>query len=259
MDYRDIIYSKHGRAATITLNRPESHNALTWRMLEEIEQAVDEIARDDEVIAVVITGAGDKAFCAGIDIDETIRQDGMGARAAGKRIHRTDKAVRMLDKPVVAKVRGLCLGAGLELAVSCDMIIGTEDSRYGLPHMRIGIASIVEAGILPQAIGIFRTKELCFTADFWDGIKAERVGLINRAVKEADLDREVNALIEKLCGWSPVAMAVQKNVINQWMDSDLQSAIDYSINSISIVFNSEDQKEGMAAFLEKRKPVFTGK
>jgi enoyl-CoA hydratase/carnithine racemase len=125
--------------------------------------------------------------------------------------------------------------------------------------MRIGIASIVEAGILPQAIGIFRTKELCFTADFWDGRKAEQVGLINRAVAAADLDRVVDELVAKLCGWSPVAMAVQKNIINQWMDTDLQAAIEHSINSIAIVFDSEDQKEGMAAFLEKRKPVFKGR
>lgn len=259
MSYQDILYEKKDRVATITLNRPQAHNALTILMLEEIEHALGVIEKDDDVIAVVITGAGEKAFCAGIDLEETVNQDGMGARASGKRIHRTDKAVRMLDKPVIAKVRGLCLGAGLELAVSCDMIIGTEGSRYGLPHMRIGIASIVEAGILPQAIGIFRTKELCFTADFWDGKKAETVGLINHAVSEADLDAEVDKLAQKLCGWSPVAMAIQKNIINQWMDTDLQSAIDYSINSISIVFNSEDQKEGMAAFLEKRKPVFKGR
>ncbi|MHA1114303.1 MAG: enoyl-CoA hydratase/isomerase family protein, partial [Alphaproteobacteria bacterium] len=206
MTYEDILYEKSDRVATVTLNRPHAHNALTMRMLEEIEDAMGVIEKDDDVIAVVITGAGTDAFCAGIDLEETIKQDGAGGRASGKRIHRTDKAVRMLEKPVVAKVRGLCLGAGLELAVSCDMIIGTEKSRYGLPHMRIGIASIVEAGIIPQAIGIFRTKELCFTADFWDGVKAESVGLINRAVAKADLDGEVDALTRKLCGWSPVAM-----------------------------------------------------
>lgn len=259
MVYQDIEFRKEKRAAILTLNRPHAHNALTTRMLEELEHALEVIAKDDEVIAVVITGAGTKAFCAGIDLEETVHQDGLGARASGRRIHRTNKAVRTLDKPVIAKVRGLCLGAGLELAVSCDMIIGTEDSSYGLPHMRIGIASIVEAGILPQAIGIFRTKELCFTADFWDGRKAEQVGLINRAVAAADLDRVVDELLAKLCGWSPVAMAVQKNIINQWMDTDLQAAIEHSINSIAIVFNSEDQKEGMAAFLEKRKPVFKGR
>ena len=259
MSYQDILYEVDRRVATITLNRPETHNAQTNLMLKEIEDALDTAEKDDEVIALVITGAGKEAFCAGIELEETRDLDGMGARAISKRIHRTDKAVRMIDKPVIAKVRGWCLGAGLELAISCDMIIGTEESRYGLPHMRIGIASIVEAGILPQAIGIFRAKELCFTADFWDGKKAETVGLINHAVPESELDAEVDKLAQKLCGWSPVAMAVQKNVINQWMDTNLQAAIDHSINSTAIVFNSEDKKEGMAAFLEKRKPVFTGR
>ncbi|MFO1189873.1 MAG: enoyl-CoA hydratase/isomerase family protein [Alphaproteobacteria bacterium] len=258
MDYRDIMYSKRDHVGTITLNRPQFLNAMTTRMLEEIEDAINTIERDRDVIVAVITGAGEKAFCAGIDLEETVSLDGMGARASGKRIHRTDKAVRQLEKPVIAKVRGLCLGAGLELAISCDMIIGTETSRYGLPHMRIGIASIVEAAILPQAIGIFRAKELCFSADYWDGKKAESVGLINRAVPEAELDKAVDELAQKLCGWSPVAMGVQKTIINQWMDTDLQAAIDHSINSTAIVFDSKDQKEGMAAFLEKRKPVFKG-
>jgi enoyl-CoA hydratase/carnithine racemase len=108
--------------------------------------------------------------------------------------------------------------------------------------MRIGIPSIVEAGILPQAIGIFRTRELCFTADYWDARKAEQVGLINRVVPVADLDKEVDALASKLCGWSPLAMAIQKDIIHKWMTTDLETAIDFSINSVAINFASHDQR-----------------
>ncbi|MCC7121184.1 MAG: enoyl-CoA hydratase/isomerase family protein, partial [Gammaproteobacteria bacterium] len=111
MQYRDILYAVDERVGTITLNRPHAHNALTTRMLEEIEHALGVAAADAAVVVVVITGAGDKAFCAGIDLEETVNQDGLGARASGRRIHRTNKAVRGLDKPVIAKVRGLCLGA----------------------------------------------------------------------------------------------------------------------------------------------------
>ncbi len=259
MAYEFIQYAKRGRVGTLTLNRPDVLNALSWRMLEEIEEAVREVARDPEVIVLVITGAGERAFCAGIDVAESQSHDWLAARAIGQRIHATDDAVRRLEKPVIARVRGLCLGAGLELAVSCDLIVAAEDARFGFPHMRIGIPSIVEAGILPQAIGIFRTRELCFTADYWDARKAEHVGLVNRAVPVADLDREVDALAAKLCQWSPLAMAIQKDIIHKWMTADLETAIDFSINSVAINFASHDQKEGMAAFLEKRKPVFKGR
>jgi enoyl-CoA hydratase len=258
MSYKEILLEKDGPVATITLNRPESLNAVTWCLLEEVELALSDIAKDDDVIVAVITGAG-RAFCAGIDIDEVKDDDMLASRAIGRRIHETDRAVRMLPKPVIAKVRGACLGAGLELAISCDMIISTEDASFGLPHMNIGIPSIVEAAILPQAIGIQRTREMCFTAEFLDGLKAEQIGLVNHAVPEDQLDTEVARLTKRLSGWSPLAMSVQKEIINKWMDTDLQSAIDFSINSVAINFGSEDQKEGMAAFMEKRKPVFKGR
>jgi len=258
MSYKEILLEKDGPVATITLNRPESLNAVTWCLLEEVELALSDIAKDDDIIVAVITGAG-RAFCAGIDIDEVKDDDMLASRAIGRRIHETDRAVRMLTKPVIAKVRGACLGAGLELAISCDMIISTEDASFGLPHMSIGIPSIVEAAILPQAIGIQRTREMCFTAEFLDGLKAEQIGLVNHAVPEDQLDTEVARLTKRLSGWSPLAMSVQKEIINKWMDTDLQSAIDFSINSVAINFGSEDQKEGMAAFMEKRKPVFKGR
>jgi enoyl-CoA hydratase/carnithine racemase len=257
--YETILLEKRDRVATIVLNRPEVLNALTWKMLEEIEEAAREAERDESVMVLVVTGAGERAFCAGIDVAEVQGQDMLAARACGKRIHATDDALRTLEKPVIAKVRGLCLGAGLELAVSCDLIVAADDARFGFPHMRIGIPSIVEAGILPQAIGIFRTKELCFTADYWDARKAEQAGLVNRVVPVGDLDREVAALAAKLCQWSPLAMAIQKDIIHKWMTTDLEAAIDFSINSVAINFASQDQKEGMAAFLEKRRPVFKGK
>ena len=133
---------------------------------------------------VILTGAGERAFIGGADIREMAGLDRTTASAFIARLHRACLALRSLRVPVIARIRGYCLGAGLELAVSCDMIIGTEGSSYGLPHMRIGIASIVEAAILPQAIGIFRTKELCFTADFWDGKKAKNVESITKETEK---------------------------------------------------------------------------
>jgi len=258
MSYERITFEVKGPKATITLNKPQVLNAMDTPMLYEIQDAVRECERDPQIIVVVITGAG-RAFCSGIDIEEVKNLDGLGARAIGKRLHQTFWAIRSLEKPVIAKIRGLCLGAGLELAVSCDLLIGSDDSKYGFPHMRIGIPSIIEAGILPQAIGIFRAKELYFTADYWDAQRAFEVGLINKVVPAEALDKVVDELVEKLSQYSPLAMAIQKDIVNKWMTADLETAIDFSINSVAINFESEDQKEGMAAFLEKRKPKFKGR
>jgi enoyl-CoA hydratase len=223
MSYERIFFKKRERVATIVLNRPQALNALDWQMLEEVEDAVRRVAKDEEVIVLIVTGVGERAFCSGIDVGAIRNLDMRGARAIGRRIHDTYAALRLLEKPVIAKVRGLCLGVGLELAVCCDLIIAAEEARFGFPHLRIGIPSIVEVGILPQVIGIFRTKELCFTADYWDARKAEQVGLVNRVVPAVELDQTVDELAAQLCQWSPLAMAIQKDIINKWMTTDLET------------------------------------
>ncbi len=254
-----ILFTRQPPRATIALNKPEQLNALDTAMLRQIRNHLRSIQEDPEVIVAVVTGAGDRAFCSGIDVNEVREMDGWSARALGRELHHTFTAVRELSKPVIARINGLCLGAGLELAVSCDLLIGTETSRYGFPHMRIGIPSIVEAGILPQAVGIFRTKWLCFTAEYWDGRQAYQAGLINQVVPPEELDAAVDALVQKLAGYSPVAMALQKEIVHKWMTTDLETAIDFSINTVFMSFESEDQKEGMRAFLEKRTPFFKGR
>jgi len=256
--YKTIIFEKKPPRATISLNEPVVQNALSIEMLQEIRSAIADIEIDNNIIVVVITAEGNH-FCSGINIKDVKDMDGIKGRAIGKLLHKTFGDIRNLEKPVIARIKGNCLGAGLELALSCDFLIGTEDSRYGFPHMKIGIPSIVEAGILPQAVGIFRAKELYFTARFWDGKRAYQEGLLYKCVKNSDLDREVDDLVNLLSEFSPLAMAIQKDVCNKWMTADLETAIDYSINSVCINFFSEDQKEGMKAFLEKRKPVFKGR
>ncbi|MDR7463593.1 MAG: enoyl-CoA hydratase-related protein [Armatimonadota bacterium] len=258
-EYQKILLSKEGVLATIALNKPAALNALDTPMLHELQDAIRRIAADPEVLVTVVTGCGDRAFCSGIDVNEVRDMDGWRARAIGRELHQTFSALRTLEKPVIAAINGLCLGAGLELAVSCDLLIGSETSRYGFPHMRIGIPSIVEAGILPQAIGIFRTKWLCFTAEYWDARQAYDAGLLNQVVPPDRLNATVRALAEKLAGYSPIAMALQKEIIHKWMTSDLETAIDFSINTVFMSFESQDQKEGMRAFLEKRKPIFKGR
>ena len=257
--YEKIIYEVEGPKATITLNKPEVRNALDTPMLLEIEDATRAIEKNEEIRVVVLTAMGEKSFCSGIDVEEVKTMDGIAARNIGKRLHAAFGGLRLLEKPVIAKIRGLCLGAGLELALSADFLIGSEDSKYGFPHMKIGIPSIVEAGILPQAVGIIRAKEMFFSAEWWSAKKSLEAGLLTQMAANDELDQVVEGWAEKFAGFSPLAMAIQKDIVNKWMTTDLETAIDYSINSVAINFNSEDQKEGMYAFLEKRKPNFRGR
>lgn len=258
MAYEKITLTTDPPRATIMMNDPAVMNAHGTTMLHEIQDAVRKIEADERVIVGVIEGAGDH-FCAGINIHETHDMSAIKGRKLARLLHETFSLVRTVDKLYIAKIRGNCLGAGLELAVSCDLLVGTESSKYGFPHMKIGIPSIVEAGIVPQMVGITRARELFYLAKFWDGKKACEEGLINRFVPDEQLDVAVSEWVELLAGYSPVAMAIQKDVCHKWMTADLETAIDFSINSVCINFTSEDQKEGMKAFLEKRKPKFVGR
>lgn len=258
MKYEAILFRRTPPRATITLNRSQVLNAINSTMLLEIQDAVREVARDQEVIVLVVDSACERAFSAGIDVAYAKDASVWGAREMGKELHRTFGALRFLEKPVIAAIDGLCLGAGLELAVSCDFLIATERSQFGLPNVNVGIPAIVEAAILPHALSIFDVKELCFTGEFWDAARAERRGLLTRLVPNDGLSAEVDAWVEKLSRRSPLVLATQKDIINKWMITDLETAIDYSINTVTMHWSTQDQKEGMVAFLEKRKPKFEG-
>ncbi len=242
----------------ITLNRPKVLNAITGEMLREIRAALGEAAVDRRVRAILIDSASPRAFCAGIDVAYVKDLDGFGTREVGRELHRTFLALRTTEKPIVAAIDGLCLGAGLELAVSCDFMIATERSRFGLPNIHRGIPAIVEAAILPMAIGIQGAREMAYLGEFWDAAKAERRGLLQSVVPDGRLAAEAKALCAKLAEKSPPALATQKEIIHKWMTTDLESAIDFSINTVVLNWLTRDQKEGMGAFLAKRRARFKG-
>jgi len=256
--YQKIILKKEEKVSTVTLNRPEVLNALDGPMLEEILEAIADIEKDKNVWVVVFNSSSEKAFSSGTDVKYVKDFDPWTGRSIGKLLHRTFGAVRRLEKPVLAAIDGLCLGAGLELALSCDILIATDRSQFGLPNINVGIPAIVEAAILLPAVGLFGTKELCFTGKNWDVHRAQKFNLLNSVVPPAELKAEVKRWTDLLSSKSPRGMATQKDIINKWMTTDLETAIDYSINTVPLNFMSQDQKEGMSAFLEKRKAKFTG-
>jgi len=259
LKYKTIIFQRMPPRATITLNRPEVLNAINGTLLLEIQDVVKKVAKDQAVRVLVIDSACNRAFSSGIDIAYTKDISVWSGREVAKELHRAFGSLRFLEKPVVAAIDGLCLGAGLELAISCDILIATENSRFGLPNINVGIPAIVEAAVLPHALSIFDVKELCFTGEFWDAAKAERRGLLTRLVPQDALSAEVDIWVAKLSEKSPLALATQKDIINKWMITDLETAIDFSINTVTIHWSTYYQKEGMTAFFEKREPKFEGK
>ncbi len=258
MDYKTVIFKKEPPYARITLNRPDVLNAINDVMLNEIIEIIKSVEEDKDIRILIINSNCERAFSSGIDVAFVKDLELWGARDIGRLLHRAFSAIRLLEKPVIAGIDGLCLGAGLELAISCDILIATERSRFGLPNINVGIPAIVEAAILVQAIGIFGTKELCFTGENWDADKAFKRGLLNEVVRNGSLEESLKRWSEKFASKSPLALATQKDIINKWMTTDLETAIDYSINTVVLNMLSKDQKEGMTAFLEKRKAEFKG-
>ncbi len=252
-EYETIRCTQDGPVLQLTLNRPEVLNAIDGRMLNEIRATLASAAADPEVRVILIDAAGDRAFSAGIDVAYVKDMHGIEAREVGRALHRTFLDLRTTEKPIVCAIDGLCLGAGLELAVSCDFMLASDRSRFGLPNIHRGIPAIVEAAILPLCIGIQGAREMAYMGEFWDAEKAERRGLVHTVVPHAELDAHVRTWCAKLAEKSPAALATQKEIIHKWMTTDLESAIDFSINTVMLNFMTRDQKEAMSAFLAKGK------
>ncbi len=258
MKFETITCQQEGRVLRMTLNRPKVLNAFNQIMLREVRDALDMGYADAGIGVFLVDSNCEKAFSAGIDVAYVKDMDGWGTREVGRELHKTFLALRTVEKPVVCEIDGLCLGAGLEFALSCDFMIASDRSRFGLPNILRGIPAIVEAAILPIAIGIQGTRELAYLGEFWDAAKAERRGLVQTVTSPEKLSAEVDALCAKLAEKSPQALGTQKEIIHKWMTTDLESAIDFSINTVVLNWLTKDQKEGMSAFLEKRKATFKG-
>ena len=255
-----VVLEKKDKVATIILNRPAALNALNDRLLSELELIVRETATDPSVRAVVITGAGEKAFCAGADLSELSKMTSEAAGGLSRRIQRIFNDLEAMRKPVIAKINGFCLAAGLELALACDIRIATATAVFGLPETTRGL--IPGAGgtqRLPRLIGKTKALELLLTGERIDAAEAAQLGLLNAVVPVYELDRSVDNLLTKLRAQSPVALGILKDAVNTGLELDLEQALEYEANCFEAAFDTEDAREGLAAFVEKRKPEFVGR
>lgn len=254
MPFEMILLDKEDGVATITFNRPEAMNALNIQTRAEFGEALQDLAQDESIRVLILTGSG-KAFVAGSDIKEFDRTTPYDAH----NIARLGQLVEQFEKPVIAAVNGFCLGGGCEIAMGCDLIIASEKAKFGQPEINLGI--IPGGGAtqrLQRLIGPVRAKELIFTGDFIRADEANRIGLVNRVVSMEDLLPTAKEIAAKIASKSPAALKLAKKAINRGMRTDLETglAMEYEMYSLSLTL--EDKKEGVSAFLEKRKPVFKG-
>lgn len=258
-----LLYEVRDNVAIVTLNRPDRMNTLGGSMKPDLARAFFEYARaDHRVRAVLVTGAGDRAFCAGADIKERAGNQITGADyfVAQKATHDLFRNIEEFEKPVIAAINGVALGGGLEIALCCDIRIASENARVGLPEIKLGV--IPAAGgtqRLPRLIGEARAKELILTADLLDADTALRLGIVSRVVPQGELMASALSLAQRIAEHPPLAVRFAKRAINRGMQTDLDSGLEYERYAAAMIIDSEDRKEGMRAFIEKRKPVFTGR
>lgn len=252
-----ILVERAGAVATVTINRPDKLNALNWALISELAGEMETLDRDDAIHCIVLTGAGDRAFAAGADIAEmapaSTAQMALGPFEGWDRIRR-------IRKPVIAAVEGFALGGGSELAMHSDIIIASEKAKFGQPEILLGI--MCGAGgsqRLTRTIGKFRAMEICLTGDQFTAQQMEAWGVVNHVVPAGTALAEARKLAEKIGSRAPVAAMLTKEAILTAFETPLESGLAHEKRLFAMLFSTDDQKEGMAAFMEKRPAHFTGK
>ncbi|OFV67861.1 crotonase [Methanosarcinales archaeon] len=255
----NIIFEKADGVATITLNRPKALNALNTALMTELRAAVQDANEDELIRVIVITGSGDKAFCAGADIPEIQTKSPIEARNWSIWLQSITKEIEASQTPVIARINGFCLGGGLELAMSCDFRIASDKSKFGQPEINLGL--IPGAGgtqRLTRLVGRTKSMEINMLGQgaLIDAAEAARLNLINCAVPEDELDAKVDEYINKIKKLSAVTIGLIKLTVNKGIEMDLDRGLYYEAEAFGSAVSTEDFKEGTSAFLEKRKPEF---
>jgi enoyl-CoA hydratase len=257
--YRTIEVAAADGIATVTVNRPDKLNALNAATIDELGDAFRALASDDGVRGAILTGAGPKAFVAGADIAELAQMgplSGVRVSRAGQQVFRT---IERLQKPVVAAINGFALGGGLELALACHLRIASSNAKFGLPEVKLGIIPGYGGTIrLPRIIGRGRALELILTGDMIDAAEAHRIGLVNRVVAQDALAEEARALLTKIVANGPVALALALEAVALGESTSADEAQLFESNLFGLLASTSDMREGMTAFMEKRKAEFSG-
>ena len=259
MSYQTILTSVDEGIGIIQLNRPKAMNAVDALLLGELLQALEEMEQDAETRVIIITGS-DKVFAAGADIKAAVGLTPFEAREFLNLVHRTIFKIEENSKPVISAVCGFALGGGMELVMACDIKVAAENATFGLPEINLGIyPGGGGTQRLPRLIGMAYAKELILTGEFITGEKALEIGLVNYLVPAEEVLDTAKKVARKLASKPPLALKLAKNALNSSMNSDIKTGCQIEQDGWAMLFASEDQKEGMQAFLENRKPIFKGR
>ncbi len=260
MGYKNILLEKQENIATITISRPQVLNALNDETITELIHCFSELQKDSKVLAVILTGSGEKAFVSGADINELKVVDAFGGVKKSLKGQELMFLMEGLDKAVIGAINGYALGGGCELALACDIRIASENAKLGLPEVSLGIfPGYGGTQRLPRLVGLGKAKELIFSGDLIDASEALRIGLVEKVVPLPELFPFCKNLASKIASRGPVAVKLAKKCINLSLDVDLKTGCDYEATQFGVICTSQDKLEGTSAFLEKRKPNFTGK
>lgn len=259
MEFKNLIFAVEDGVAIITFNRPKALNAMNSFTLNELYEAVCLCEKDDAIKAVILTGAGDKSFVAGADISEMSTLRPQGAMLFMELGHKTLRALENLPKPSIAAVNGFALGGGTEISMACDMRFASETARFGQPEILIGlIPGWGGTQRLSRLVGVGRAKELVMAGGQIDARRAYEIGLVNKVFPADQLLEETKKFAKKLTMLPGFALKMAKHAINFGFDLALDNANRLEVECCSQCFSTDDQKEGMKAFLEKRKPAYKG-
>jgi enoyl-CoA hydratase len=245
---------KEGVVATVTIDNARRLNAMSRAVMGDFIDAFAGLANDAGLRAVVLTGAGAKSFIVGADINEMADlQNSMQAKGFITRLHRCCDAIRSLPVPVIARIGGYCFGAGLEVAAACDVRIASEDALFGMPEVKLGIPSVIEAALLPALVGWGRAREILFLGEPFTAKEALTWRLVEHAVPASALDATVEAWIGKLLTSAPGAVRLQKRLIRQWEDLTLSAAIGAGVGAFAAAYETDEPATAMHAFLSAQK------
>lgn len=248
--------TKDGNVAILAINRPNAMNALNTELLLELDMALENLNKDSEIFVIILTGEG-KAFVAGADISEMKDKTPEAARSFGMLGSKIFRRLELMEKPVIAAVNGYALGGGCELAISCDIIIAGEKAKFGQPEVGLGITpGFAGTQRLPRIIGIKKAKELIFTGGMIGAQEAEKIGLVNKVVPQEELMATAMEMAKTIASKGQIAVRYAKAAINRGIETDMDTGNAIETDLFALCFANDDQKEGMTAFLGKRKAEF---
>jgi len=259
MDYETLNFETKEKIAYVTLNRPERLNSFDMKLGEELYKVLHEINKNNDIIAVVIRGTG-KGFCGGGDVKEmyAAKDKPKFLRELTKVIHKFVMEMRTMEKPVIAQVNGAAFGAGLSLALACDIIIASREAKFGTAFIGVGLAPGCGTQFFTKLVGYQKACEYILTGKIFSAEEARELGIVNKVVNHEELDKAVEGLISRFKELPPIAVGKAKMLINKSMDNDMLTHLELESKTASISAGTDDFKEGVTAFVEKRKPVFKG-